>query len=334
MHSNNAPWIWYSKATISFERARRGPVNRGRSIQRILQQAHSKNIKKRMLQEYELSDIAHMPYLWSCVDPPFDPTGLTDLRNELANLRNNKRKLPRTNDAMDRKEAELEHSITVWEAALRDERAITPSSMERLLAMQHSHFDNRGIDDMERKDIARLNFALVEEFQTRIVRDHKALRDHAQKRFFKNDCRISSWIELKPHAQVMLLQNIDLSAKLANGSRGIVKGFVSTRDYLYLLHDRIGINVPNQSAPLPSLYKRNESSPSSPGNKQPSEQPHRTSFKSPKDYLPVHHGSENNRRNPQQFATDPQSRVSLQVCRRSNVCHDARYTRASLRPVF
>jgi len=61
------------------------------------------------------------------------------------------------------------------------------------------------------------------------------LEAHAHKRFFEKDCRVGKEIKLKTDAQVMLLYNLDLPNKLANGSRGIVLCCVPVSHYRHLL---------------------------------------------------------------------------------------------------
>ena len=46
-------------------------------------------------------------------------------------------------------------------------------------------------------------------------------------------------IQLKKDAQVMLLFNVDVREKLANGSRGVIVDFVQHNDYHKLLDDLI-----------------------------------------------------------------------------------------------
>ena len=56
------------------------------------------------------------------------------------------------------------------------------------------------------------------------------LSQHAQEHFFqKSNCRVGHTIDLKQDAQVMLLWNLDWQAKLANGSRGVVKGYFPSK---------------------------------------------------------------------------------------------------------
>ncbi|KAL3791084.1 hypothetical protein HJC23_012069 [Cyclotella cryptica] len=69
--------------------------------------------------------------------------------------------------------------------------------------------------------------------------DMEELKQHCNDNYFANECRVADQIELKKHAQVMLLWNLDLNRKLANGSRGIVKAFFPTEGYLYLLKEHM-----------------------------------------------------------------------------------------------
>lgn len=70
---------------------------------------------------------------------------------------------------------------------------------------------------------------------TQIQADREVFTNHAREQFFQKDCRVDNIIVLKTHAQVMLLWNLDLKSKLANGSRGVVKGFFPSAGYFYLL---------------------------------------------------------------------------------------------------
>ena len=63
--------------------------------------------------------------------------------------------------------------------------------------------------------------------------------DYAQEHFFDQHCRVANMIELKIDAQVMLLWNLDFRAKLANGSRGVVKGIFPSKGYYHLIKEEI-----------------------------------------------------------------------------------------------
>lgn len=69
--------------------------------------------------------------------------------------------------------------------------------------------------------------------------DKEELLRHSQDNFFFNGCRVSEQLVLKENAQVMLLWNSDVKGGLANGSRGVVKGFFPTDGYLYLLKEEM-----------------------------------------------------------------------------------------------
>ena len=53
--------------------------------------------------------------------------------------------------------------------------------------------------------------------------------------FFSKEVRVAQTLHLKKEAQVMLLWNLDIIKKLANGSRGIVVGFFDPVEYLEFL---------------------------------------------------------------------------------------------------
>jgi len=65
--------------------------------------------------------------------------------------------------------------------------------------------------------------------------DLKVFTQYAQEHFFEKDCRVGHNIELKKDAQLMLLWNLDFKAKLANGSRGVLKGFFPAKGYCHLI---------------------------------------------------------------------------------------------------
>lgn len=73
----------------------------------------------------------------------------------------------------------------------------------------------------------------------RIKHQLEVFREHANEHFFDGLCRVGNSIELKEDAQVMLLWNLDYMAHLANGSRGVLKGFFPALGYYHLLDEEV-----------------------------------------------------------------------------------------------
>lgn len=65
------------------------------------------------------------------------------------------------------------------------------------------------------------------------------LQNYSQQFYFEKECRVSHSIELKEDAQVMLLWNLDFKAQLANGSRGVVRGFFPSKEYFNLIEEEM-----------------------------------------------------------------------------------------------
>ena len=70
--------------------------------------------------------------------------------------------------------------------------------------------------------------------------EYKSFKRHADETFFSSkESRVAELIELKKNAQVMLLWNLDVPAKLANGSVGKVNDFVDLEEYNELIEKEI-----------------------------------------------------------------------------------------------
>eukprot|EP00984_Skeletonema_dohrnii_P012187 scaffold4923_cov134-Skeletonema_dohrnii-CCMP3373.AAC.1 len=78
-----------------------------------------------------------------------------------------------------------------------------------------------------------------QEARQKLERDYKLLTEYAQETFFDRGCRVSNFYEMKEDAQVMLLWNLDLKGRLANGSRGVIKGFFPAEGYCYLIQEEL-----------------------------------------------------------------------------------------------
>ena len=93
--------------------------------------------------------------------------------------------------------------------------------------------DEVELDEQYKQNILNLNG------EPGVKRAMKELNEYAQEHYFARDCRVSHNIDLKKDAQVMLLWNLEFKSKLANGSRGVVKGFFPAKGYLSLINDEI-----------------------------------------------------------------------------------------------
>jgi hypothetical protein len=193
--------------------------------------------KQRLLRKHKVEDIAHMPYLWECVEPVGLPHRVREAQRELGVLRETIEELRaermRTELAAARsKTAVLEDEIDDILVEEKEKKKITLNSIKewRLQATPGEY----GGEDEASKILQRL-----EGFHKQLKADYETLHKHSQDRFFQKQCRVGATIELKEKAQVMLLWNLDLRAKLANGSRGIVTDFIAISDYRRLLQAEI-----------------------------------------------------------------------------------------------
>lgn len=186
--------------------------------------------KSRLLKKYRLGEVAHMPHLWACVEKMAAPEWLRDARSELSALQARKKLLLAEENfgeliILQPKMKALMEEIERMELEEEDKVKITESSISDFL--QHTDLAN-GLN-------APTILEHVQKFQKQLVEDYAALCQHADKRFFHADCRAAEETEFKEKAQVMLIWNLDLDDKLANGSRGVVAGFFRAPMYREML---------------------------------------------------------------------------------------------------
>eukprot|EP00979_Chaetoceros_neogracilis_P011119 scaffold2695_cov256-Chaetoceros_neogracile.AAC.1 len=194
--------------------------------------------KTKLLQKYNLEHFGHMPYLFASVEVSPPPPLLIEARNKLLRLEEQTKQLFDNDDydaliPMKKQKDDLKAQIEAAENEEKEKSIISISSIQEFL--------NRGLvhgvplAETDPKDI----FQNFQRFQVQLKQDFEVLKEHADQSFFQKQCRVGQVIEMKEKAQVMLLWNLDLYAKLANGSRGIVEGFVSIACYRHLLEQEV-----------------------------------------------------------------------------------------------
>jgi len=184
--------------------------------------------KRRLLEKHGLQTIGHMPYLWAGVEEEPDSEKLREAKREMEGKEEKKDvliaeqawgELPAVCDEI----AALKKSIEDMEREELEKATITAESIAAFLQPSGNEGDAAAV------------YEQICTFQDQLKKDHKTLTKHANDVFFEKGCRVGEEIELKEHAQVMLLWNLDLGKKLVNGSRGVVLGFVPAREYQQLL---------------------------------------------------------------------------------------------------
>ena len=205
--------------------------------------------KTKMIRKHKLQHVEFMPSLWSSVERQPKPPDLRDAEAKLADLEETRKKL-----FEEEKYAELiamKEEVETVKTRVKELTQIHDKNMkislqgiEKHLAeyqrqneSPHRSNESAGNENTTHPDTrAKSTMAIIPLFQERLQKDFEALKSHSKMRFFdKRQCRISEKIRIKVNAQVMLLCNLDVHNKLANGSRGVITGFVSCVSYRKLL---------------------------------------------------------------------------------------------------
>jgi len=185
--------------------------------------------KAKMTKKYSLEQISHLPQLWSSIEGITYPQRYHDAKIELQNLKDkhvaliNERKYSDLPD-IDKQKDELDKEIS-------DIANTTESNNETNLQNVTTWLNDANVQGDPVYFLDQIT-----QFENQLQSDFKKFKAHATERFFSTgECRVDEEMVLKEEAQVMLLYNLDLDAKLANGSRGIIEGFVKTEEYKALI---------------------------------------------------------------------------------------------------
>ena len=204
--------------------------------------------KSRLLRKHELDQVAHIPYLWSCVEPLIYPQSYKDAKEEISALEIKKEQLLISEKyeeiiAVRDKLKELQEKVVDIEEEYATASAITAESISCWLEKNPGASQNAGS--------ARIIYEKIKAFQKKVSKDYGDFSKHANERYFQKECRVAEDLELKIKAQVMLLWNLSIEQKLVNGSRGIVVGFFETQEYKKMIQDELDrrkrSNVPSAS---------------------------------------------------------------------------------------
>ena len=192
--------------------------------------------KSRLLRKHELDQVAHIPHLWSCVDPLIYPQSYKDAKEEISALETKKEQLLISEKyeeiiAVRDKLKELQEKVVDIEEEYATASAITAESISCWLEKNPGTSQNAGS--------ARIIYEKIEAFQKEVSKDYGEYSKHANERYFQKECRVAEDLELKIKAQVMLLWNLSIEQKLVNGSRGIVVGFLETQEYKKIVQDEL-----------------------------------------------------------------------------------------------
>lgn len=186
--------------------------------------------KDKLVKKYSLERISHLPQIWSSVEGITYPSRLHEAKSELQSSKMKKEALIR-----DRKYgeiAEVDEHIDTLEAEITDIQNTAKRNFELNPENVSCWLKDAGVVGDSRDFFDRLT-----RFEEQLLRDFGTLNEHANERFFGKECRVDESFDLKEKSQVMLLYNLDILGKLANGSRGVVEGFVETQEYKALIKE-------------------------------------------------------------------------------------------------
>ncbi|KAL7544241.1 hypothetical protein ACHAWF_007617 [Thalassiosira exigua] len=191
--------------------------------------------KGKLIRKYSLEGVGHLPQLWSSVQGVPYPERYHVAKFELEALESKHDALNKVILFMN--SAELEEKLDEVNKKM-DSLKEEISSIE-CTAKQNSELSLDNVSIWLKSSRAEGNpkeyFDRISRFDKQLMSDYKKFSDHANERFFSKECRVDDTFVLKEKSQVMLLWNLDLASKLANGSRGIVEGFVRTKEYRELI---------------------------------------------------------------------------------------------------
>jgi len=194
--------------------------------------------KTKLLKKYDLELFGHMPYLFASVEVSPPSPLLIEARSKFLRLEEHTKQLFDNDDydaliPMKKQKNDLKAQIEAAENEEKEKSIISISSIQ--LFLNSGLISGMPLAEIDTKDV----FYNFQRFQVQLKQDFEVLKEHADQKYFVKQCRVGQVIEMKEKAQVMLLWNLDLKANLANGSRGIVQGFVSIACYRHLLEQEV-----------------------------------------------------------------------------------------------
>lgn len=186
--------------------------------------------KEKMIKKYFLEKISHLPQIWSSIQGIAYPQRLHDAKSELQKSNTKKKSLFK--DRKYSELAEVDKQIDNLEEEILDIEVTTKKNYELNPENVSTWLKNAGV----KGDPRDFYFDQLTRFEQQLRSDYKKFNDHATERFFSKECRVDEDFVLKEKSQVMLLYNLDILGKLANGSRGVVDGFVQSDQYRDLVN--------------------------------------------------------------------------------------------------
>jgi len=206
--------------------------------------------KQKLLRKFGLQNFAHMPYLFASEEKPMKSEELIQMEINLRKLESKEKHLIQIRDYAQL--VGLKEQVDNCEREIKsmkekeEKTKITVDSIQKFLEREnetlargenHNNFNHCPV--VTQRDPHEI-FEKYQNFKKKLTSEYVVLKKRAREEFFQStECKVGRTIELKEKAQVMLLWNLDIPNKLANGSRGIIKGFVKVTSYHDLLVKRI-----------------------------------------------------------------------------------------------
>lgn len=207
--------------------------------------------KQKLLRKFGLQNVAHMPYLFASEEKPMKSEELIQMEINLRKLESEEKQLQQIRDyvqliGLAEQIDNCEREIISMKEKEEEKSKITVESIQKFLERENetlargeNHNNSNHCPVVTQRDPHEI-FEKYKNFKKELTSEYVVLKKKAREEFFQStECRVGKTIELKEKAQVMLLWNLDIPNKLANGSRGIIKGFVNVTSYHDLLVKRI-----------------------------------------------------------------------------------------------
>lgn len=187
--------------------------------------------KDKLVKKYSVEKIAYIPQIWASVEPISYPTTYYEKKTELQKAE--LMKVVLYNEKRYMEISTVDTQIDSLKSEISDQEALTMKNNELSLDNVTSWLAESGIKD---ESSPQYYYDRLIDFDKQLRSDHLTLIHHANERFFSTgECRVGEQFILKTKSQVMLLYNLDLPNKLANGSRGVVEGYILIEEYRDLI---------------------------------------------------------------------------------------------------